>query len=174
MANEIERKFKVEKLPKELLEHIIPLELTQTYLKSPEGEERRVRSINNETFVMTVKRPKSSDGLVREEIEKEISREDYELFLHSKIGTQIKKSRYKIPGENGLVYELDIYDGELKGLKVVEVEFTDTPDFTAEELANKFEKPHWFGREVTANKEYKNSSLAKNGMPKDCLESPSH
>ena len=163
MSNEIERKFKVKRLPKEILVNIIPLELTQTYLNAPEGEERRVRSIDNETFIMTIKRAKSSDGLIREEIEKEISREDYELFLHDKIGTQIKKSRYKIPAENDLVYELDIYHDNLDGLMVVEVEFAN------EELANNFVKPNWFGREVTDNKDYKNASLAKKGMPKDYI-----
>lgn len=166
MSNEIERKFKVKRIPKEILQNITPLELTQTYLKAPDGEERRVRSINNETFIMTIKRPKSSDGLVREEIEKEISKEDYELFLHDKIGTQIQKSRYKIPGENGLTYELDIYGGELKGLMVVEVEFTDRDGLTAEEVARSFVKPDWFGKEVTSDKDYKNASLAKKGMPK--------
>ena len=68
MSNEIERKFKVKRLPKEILVNIIPLELTQTYLNAPEGEERRVRSIDNETFIMTIKRAKSSDGLILEEI----------------------------------------------------------------------------------------------------------
>ena len=83
--------------------------------------------------------------------------------MHDKIGTQIKKSRYKIPAENDLVYELDIYHDNLDGLMVVEVEFAN------EELANNFVKPNWFGREVTDNKDYKNASLAKKGMPKDYI-----
>jgi len=161
MPSEIERKFKVKRLPLELLENIIPLELAQTYLEAPKGEERRVRAINNEKFVMTVKRPKSSDGLIREEIEQKISKEDYELFLHQQIGTQITKKRYKLPADNGLTYELDVYDGDLKGLMVVEIEFP------TEELANNFEKPDWFGEEVTSDKRYKNASLAKNGMPSE-------
>lgn len=164
MSNEIERKFKVKEVPYEVLQNIAPLELVQTYLKAPSGEERRVRAINNKKFVMTVKRPKSENGLIREEIEKEISKEDYELFLKQQIGTQIKKSRYKIPAENGLTYELDIYEGELTGLLVVEIEFEN------EEIANSFTKPAWFGNEVTSDKRYKNASLAKNGMPKEGFE----
>lgn len=160
MPNEIERKFKIKEIPNTLPK---PLDLTQTYLEAPKGEERRVRSINNERFVMTIKRPKSSNGLVREEIEKEISKEDYELFLKSQIGTQIKKKRYKIPEDNNLTYELDIYEGNLKGLMVVEVEFM------SKEAATQFQPPEWFGDEVTSNKEYKNSSLALNGMPSDII-----
>lgn len=160
MPNEIERKFRVKEIPSTLPK---PLELTQTYLEAPQGEERRVRSINDEKFVMTIKRPKSSNGLVREEIEKEISKEDYELFLKSQIGTQIKKKRYKIHEDNDLTYELDVYEGKLKGLAVVEVEFTSKED------AAQFQAPEWFGDEVTSNIAYKNSSLALNGMPSDII-----
>jgi len=108
MANEIERKFKVKRLPLEFLETILPLEIAQTYLEAPEGEERRVRAINNKKFVMTVKRPTQNSN-VREEIEKEISEDNYKLFLKGQIGNQIKKKRFKIPADNGLTYELDIY-----------------------------------------------------------------
>ena len=158
MPNEIEKKFKVKKLPIELLENIEPLELTQTYLQAKEGEEVRVRAINNSTFVMTVKKPTNSAN-VREEVEGEISKEEYETYLKLQIGRQIKKKRYKIPDDNGLIYELDIYQGDLDGLMVVEVEFP------TEEMANSFVKPDWFGNEVTSDKSYKNASLAKNGMP---------
>jgi CYTH domain-containing protein len=168
MPNEIEKKFKVKKLPTELLKTITPLNLTQTYLEAPKGEERRVRAINNEKFVMTVKRSTSQDGLIREEIEKEISKEDYELFLHQQVGTQIKKKRFKIPADNDLTYEVDIYEDDLDGLMVVEVEFP------TEEMANSFEKPDWFGRDVTANKAYKNASLASKGMPKDAKDGFDH
>ena len=162
MSSEIERKFKVKKVPQEILDTIKPLELVQTYLEAPEGQERRVRAINNEKFVVTVKIPKvSSNGLIREELEKEITKEDYELFLSQQKGTQIKKKRYKVPADNDLTYEVDIYEDELEGLLVVEVEFP------TEELANNFEAPDWFGKEVTDNKAYKNASLAMHGLPAD-------
>ena len=165
MSSEIERKFKVKKVPQEILDTVTPLELVQTYLDAPEGQERRVRAINNERFFITVKIPHvSSNGLIREELEKEISKEDYELFLHQQNGTQIKKKRYKVPVSGNLTYEVDVYESELEGLLVVEVEFP------SEEIANAFKKPDWFGREVTSDKRYKNASLAKHGMPKDGFE----
>lgn len=165
MSNEIERKFKVKKLPQEILDTIKPLELVQTYLQAPEGQERRVRAINNARFFITVKIPQvSSNGLIRQELEKEISKEDYELFLKSQKGMQIKKKRYKIPASDGLIYELDIYEDSLEGLMVVEVEFP------TKEMSNSFEKPDWFGKDITSDKRYKNASLAEKGMPKDGLE----
>ena len=112
---------------------------------------------------MTVKRTVSSDGLIREEIEKEISREYYELFLHNKIGNTVKKMRYPLHAENGLIYELDIYQDILEGLLVVEVEFPN------EEIANNFVKPDWFVEEITSKPEYRNAYLAKHGMPKDYI-----
>ena len=168
MSSEIERKFKVKKVPQEILDTIEPLELVQTYLEAPEGQERRVRAINNERFVITVKQPLPNNPLTRIENEREITEEDYNLFLHQQKGTQIKKKRYKVPANNGLVYEIDIYEGELDGLMVVEVEFP------TEEMANNFEKPDWFGRDVTSNKDYKNASLAKNGMPRDAKDGFNH
>jgi CYTH domain-containing protein len=77
MSSEIERKFQLKRIPKDIIKDIVPLEIVQTYLQAPEGQERRVRAINNETFVITVKRPISEDGLKREENEREIIKEAY-------------------------------------------------------------------------------------------------
>ena len=161
MSSEIERKFLLKRVPKELIKDIKPLEIVQTYLQSPEGQERRVRAINNETFVRTVKTPITPDGLKREENERQISQEDYNLFLTQKKGNTIKKRRYKIPVNSVLTFEIDVYEGDLSGLLVVEVEFP------SEELAKNFQKPDWFGKEVTSNKAYKNASLAENGLPRE-------
>ncbi len=51
---------------------------------------------------------------------------------------------YPLPGD--LTAEIDIYEGNLKGLSVVEVEFPDI------EAYKKFETPVWFGKEVTDSK----------------------
>ena len=59
--------------------------------------------------------------------------------------------------ENGYPVELDVYQGSLAGLVVVEIEFE-----TAEE-SQRFSPPAWFGKEVTEDRYYKNSNLALNG-----------
>lgn len=161
MSSEIERKFKLKKIPKNIIENIIPLEIVQTYLHAPNEQERRVRSINNEIFVITVKSPLPGNELIREENERQITEDDYKLFLTQQKGDTIKKKRYKIPVENGLTYEVDLYEDNLAGLMVVEVEFP------TEEMANSFVPPEWFGEEVTSDKRYKNNSLAMKGMPSD-------
>ena len=57
--------------------------------------------------------------------------------------------------------ELDLFDDDLAGKRLVEVEFTD------DESADAFVAPDWFGREVTEDGRYTNASLARYGWPTD-------
>lgn len=176
-VEEREKKYLLDEIPPDILEvldTITPLDLVQTYLKTSEkDQEWRVRSINNEKFVTTVKIPQvSSNGLIRYELEREITREEYDKCVNNlQIGKQIKKKRYILPTDNGLRYEIDVYyedesdkTAKLNGLIVVEIEFP------TQEMAYNFIPPKWFGdepQEVTSDKRYKNASLAMNGMPTD-------
>ena len=54
-----------------------------------------------------------------------------------------------------------MYEGELAGLAVVEVEFS------SGEEAGDFAPPGWFGRELTGDARYSNASLALDGRPPD-------
>ena len=82
--------------------------------------------------------------------------EDGYLHLRKKIdGCLIKKTRYKIPYENNLTIELDIFMGYLAPLILAEVEFD------SEEAANAFVPPAWFGEDVTFSSEYHNSTLSR-------------
>ena len=71
------------------------------------------------------------------------------------IGQVIRKTRTRIPLENKLIAELDVYHGI--DLRVVEVEFKNKSEVDA------FIPPQWFGEEVTDNKQYKNKNLAIKG-----------
>ena len=55
--------------------------------------------------------------------------------------------------------EGEAYQAELPGLLLVEVEFPD------EASARAFTPPAWFGREVTGDPRYQNSSLSRFGLP---------
>jgi adenylate cyclase len=65
----------------------------------------------------------------------------------------IDKTRYIIPEKSGLVFEVDEFYGENKGLVIAEIELPQE-DYT-------FDKPEWLGREVTGRVEYYNASLMK-------------
>ncbi len=67
----------------------------------------------------------------------------------------IKKRRYRLPLENGVVAEIHVHDGHLAGFSYAEVEFDTNEDTTA------FEPPSWFGREVTEDARFSYGALAR-------------
>jgi CYTH domain-containing protein len=124
----------------------------------------RVRALKdrqgNERFVLTVKSgSKAADGLVREEYELAIDREGYETLLRKAEGSVIRKTRYLFPREDGLLEEIDVFRDALEGLCYLEIEFPTV------DAARAFPSPDWTQRDVTSEKRYRNSALAKYGMP---------
>lgn len=147
---EIERKFLVSKetLP-DNLEQYKKNELEQAYIITEPV--LRIRKKNND-YILTYK----GQGLMkREEIEVSIPKDAYEKLLSKTEGNIITKTRYVIPEENRLTIELDIFHGDFEGLYIAEVEFPD------EESAQAYLPPLWFGKEVTQENTYHNSTLSK-------------
>ncbi|SHL01213.1 CYTH domain-containing protein [Selenomonas ruminantium] len=154
---EIERQFLVAKLPVLLDDYE---ELQQGYVALE--PEIRIRKIGNGHFVLTVKR---GAGLIREEWETDISRQEYEnLAARLQPGTKmIEKRRYHIKLEDGSIAELHVHDGHLAGFNYVEVEFPTVED------AKSFVPPDWFGREVTDDVGFSYGILARaDGMELVC------
>lgn len=150
---EIERKFLVKECPKNIDEYEC-ISMEQTYISvNPTIRLRR----ENEKYILTVK----GSGLIsREEFELEITKEQYDNLLLKRETPFVKKKRYKIPLENNLIAELDIYFEDLEGLMTVEVEFL------TENMALNFIPPKWFGKDVTMDNRYKNTNLSTCGIPK--------
>ena len=151
---EIERKFLTKHIPFDIT--VYPFkQISQAYISfSPTI---RIRQ-SNEDYILTVK---GKGHLAREEFELPLSKEDYDkLFLKTE-GTPVIKKRYLVPVDGGLTAELDIYEGELEGLMTTEVEFPSLED------AESFAAPDWFGKDVSEEKAYKNTSLSLYGMPKE-------
>ena len=71
----------------------------------------------------------------------------------------IEKERYCIPLENELTIELDIFERDLKGLILAEIEFRD------EETALAYEMEDWFSKDVTMDSAYHNSTMSKGNIP---------
>jgi len=151
-THEVERKWLVRDLP-ELRDLKGEQKITQGYLAiSSDGTEVRIRRKGDACFETV----KSSGGLVRDEIEVEISQEQFRVLWPATEGRRLEKTRYALTW-NGYQIELDVYQGALADLVVAEIEFK-----SAEE-SNRFVPPAWFGEEVTEDRHYKNSSLALNG-----------
>jgi len=157
-GEEIERKWLInkDKIPYDL-NSAVKQEIEQTYISfSPEI---RVRNINNgEKYILTIKSNMSVDGLVRDEKEYYISKEEYESLLKKREGNTILKTRYQI-FENGNILEIDIFKNQLEGLAYMEIEFPN------EEKAKAYKDPEWVIKDVTSDVRYKNGHLARYGIP---------
>ncbi|MCI9453126.1 MAG: CYTH domain-containing protein [Dorea sp.] len=145
---EIERKYLVDKLPGHIEDYPCRI-ISQGYLNiNPVVRIRR----DNEKYELTYK---SKGFMARQEYNLPLTREAYEHLLTKIDGRLIEKRRYMIPLEHGLTAELDVFEGTLAPLILVEVEFS------SEEEANSFVPPSWFGEDVTFSGKYHNSSLSK-------------
>ena len=150
---EIERKFLVKKIP-DNLDTYERIDMIQGYLNT--APVVRVRK-ENDNYVLTYK---GSGLLSHSEYNLPLNKESFEHLLKKCDGIIISKSRYKIPIENNLTAELDIFKGDLDSLKLVEVEFGSV------EEANNFIPPEWFGKDVTTDGRYHNSYISKYGLLK--------
>lgn len=149
---EIERKFLVSVLPRNL-EQYPSQKIAQGYLcTAPVVRIRR----SDDTYYLTYK---GGGLLAREEYNLPLSKESYEHLLPKIDGLLIAKTRYLIPLSHKLTAELDIFEEELSGLTLVEVEFESV------EEANSFNPPDWFGEDVTYTSTYHNSYLSEHGLP---------
>lgn len=126
--------------------------IKQGFLNSDANRVVRVRIIDKNAY-LTIKGKSNNSGTSRFEWEKEISVSDaQELFLLCEEGI-IEKTRYFHNYKNQII-EIDVFLGDNEGLIVAEVELKHENDH--------FEKPNYFGKEVTGEKKYYNAVLSKN------------
>ena len=153
---EIERKFTIKSLPKNL-EQYETKQIEQAYLCS--GPVVRIRR-SNDDYILTYKSKmdleaqKHATARSCEEVELPLTKEAYEHLREKADGNIITKDRYLIPIEHGRKIELDIFKGYLDGLVFAEVEFE------SEEEAAAFCVPDWFLLDVTFDDRYSNRHLA--------------
>ncbi len=156
---EIERKFLIEYPDTSWLAEnptCRKIEIIQTYLNSPEGEEVRVRQRGADgsyIYFQTIKRKVS--GLKRVEIERRLSQAEYLTLLMDADTTkrQIRKTRYCLTYENQY-FEIDVYPF-WKDRAIVELELSD------ENAEIVFPEQIRVIKEVTDDPSYKNASLAR-------------
>lgn len=150
--NEIERKFLITELPEEMEQYPVWL-LEQAYLcREPVVRVRREERGEERNYVLTYK---SKGLMIRREENLPLDEGSYFHLRAKADGRIITKKRYRIPERDGLTVELDVFEGELAGLVMAEVEFPD------EETARSYMPPAWFGREVTEEPAYHNSRLSE-------------
>ena len=164
---EIERKYliyypdikKLESLP-----NCTKVEIAQTYLKSDDNVERRVRArgINGDyMYYLTEKRKVSV--LKRVEVEKRLTQNEYLRYLMDQDNSlhTIHKTRYCLSDQNQY-FEIDIYP-EWDKQAIMEVELSNEADIP--------QLPEFIDvvKEVTGEEQYMNYNMAKK-MPKQLIK----
>jgi adenylate cyclase len=92
--------------------------------------------------------------LVRHEYEYEVPKSDaIEMIRQFSVEPIISKMRYEVP-YGGVVWTVDVFDGANRGLVLAEAELKSADQALA--------VPPWAGREVTNDRRYGNSNLARN------------
>ena len=152
---EIERKFIAANLPHSLLEPRKPVAIRQGYLCQNEHSEIRIRDKAG-SYSMTVKQ---GAGLKRLETELPLEAAQFDALWPLTEGARLEKLRYHIP-YFGNTLEIDVFNGALTSLVIVEVEFA------SEEDSHYFLPPDFVSSEVTTDPNYKNLNLARYGLPK--------
>jgi len=155
---EIERKWLIDlsKVPYDF-SNVAPLIMEQSYISfSPTV---RLRSVNDERFILCVKSRPQPGSLSRDEFELELKREDYARLLTKIEGDIIRKKRYLIKDDENHTLEFDIFEGALEGLAYMEIEFS------SEDEAKSYPNPPWVIKDVTYDNRYKNAVLAQCGKP---------
>ena len=146
MGKEIERKFLVKGDSWRAGAH--GKRYRQGYLSTVKERTVRVRVAGEQGF-LTVKG--ITVGASRAEYEYEIPLADANQMLDALCERPIvEKTRYRLP-QDDIVWEIDEFEGDNRGLIVAEVELKDEHQ--------SYPKPDWLGEEVTGDPRYFNANL---------------
>lgn len=104
----------------------------------------------------TLKGPRDEHG-VNVELEAEVEPAVAVRAMALPGGLSLVKDRHTWEGPDGHLWDLDVFAGELEGLRIAEVELS--------HLEEALELPTWLGREITADLRYTNLTLARHGVP---------
>jgi len=105
-------------------------------------------------YELTRKKPVKPGDLSRHEEATILLRKEEFERLWPKIFKYLEKTRYYYSLPGGLMGEVDVFEGKLKGLIFVEVEFS------TKKAMEDFKSPDWFGRDVTQERWSVNAYLA--------------
>lgn len=144
---EIERKFLIKKLPNNLLD-FESHRIAQGYVSTEPV--MRIRQLDDK-YLFTIK---STGLLERIEVEKELSKSEFDDLSTMVKGNVISKTRYKFP-YNEYTVELDIFDDKFEGLVMAEIEFPD------KEKAESFSAPDFLSVDVTNDPDFQNSRMSE-------------
>lgn len=149
MSIEIERKFLLKNNDWKL-QVTESLPIIQGYISSSNQMTTRVRIMGQHGFI-TIKGKRTHWS--RSEFEYEIPIKDAKAMLLEAQCPSVQKVRHLV-NIGDVVWEIDVFKGDNKGLTYAEVELSDE--------TQELQMPLWVGQEVSEDPKYRNSRLASN------------
>lgn len=128
--------------------------IKQGYLSVDPERVVRVRVAGKKAYITIKGKP---EGIVRTELEYGIPKNEAEVLLKMCLDLPIEKTRFKESIGN-MIWEIDVFEGENKGLILAEVELADENQ--------KIDLPNWVGEEVSLDSRYYNAWLSRNPFSK--------
>jgi len=125
----------------------------KTLFEATEDWTSRIR-FTQDSVTLTLKGKRTHASAT--ELEWNISRQKAEEIISSKHHPSIAKKRYHWKGEDGMVWEVDEFEGSLAGLVLAEIEL---PNIGSEVML-----PEWLSTEITGLHQWSNSTLAHKGI----------
>jgi len=147
---EIERKFLLLALPHEKAAKCH--KIRQGYIARDGGNVVRIRQ-KDDAFILSVKTP--TKGIGRYEIETNVTKEEAKVLFAACQQKPIVKTR-KIYAVGDHLWEVDIFEGDNKGLIIAEIELAAENE--------KFILPQWVGPDVTGLQKFYNANLSQNSF----------
>ena len=149
---EIERKFLVD--PKKWNPAFESKKMKQGYLSVDQERTVRIRIVGDEAF-LTIKG--KSEGIKRIELEYKVPINEAEILMKMCLDFPVEKTRY-FERRGDVVWEIDLFEGENKGLIIAEVELKHETQHV--------KLPDWIEKEVSEDSRYFNSQLSQNPFSK--------
>ena len=129
--------------------------LRQGYLSTSAKATVRIRIVDDARAFLTLKGP--TTGISRAEFEYEVPLEEGRAMLEMARPHVVEKRRHLVP-HGGLIWEVDVFEGNHAGLVMAEVELENAEQAVV--------LPDWAGQEVSHDDRYANASLSRNpGVP---------
>ena len=156
---ERERRWLCREVPRELIvrtETIVDLYVTGTRFRL-----REARPHNGDPAALRLSRKADVDARTRLITSIYLPESEFTVLAATLQGARIRKIRHRLKTPEGVVLSVDEFEGELKGLRMVEAEF-DTPERMAS-----FPLPDFAIREVTDDPRFSGGHLVTNGLPQD-------
>jgi CYTH domain-containing protein len=156
---ERERRWLCRDVPRERVERTEAV--TDLYVTGTRLRLREARRIDGGAPMLRLSRKADVDPHTRLITSIYLPQEEFAVLAAVLPGVRIRKMRHRLHSPPGVLLSLDVFQGELDGLIMVEAEFK------TQELMATFAMPDFAVREVTDDPRFTGGHLATHGLPKD-------